>query len=297
LITVKYKNILVIGATSLVGKFLLSRLSQAGYATTALSRGPVPYTIEGADPKIRWVQADILANNDPLPGPGPYDAIISLAPIWVTASFSERASIPVRRLVALSSTSVHTKAASSSLSERELAARLHGGENSIMERCGQLGIKWTILRPTMIHGEGKDGNVASIVRFITRFGFFPVVGDGGGLRAPVHADEVAGAALGAMECDSAQDKAYDISGGQTITYRKMIERIFTALGKKPRIAPIPLWMARGGLRALSFLPPFAHLNPELANRMSMDMAFDHSAATGDFGYDPGPFTPDIGAHG
>ncbi|MDH5637585.1 MAG: NAD-dependent dehydratase [Nitrospinota bacterium] len=291
----KRKNCLVIGATSLVGKFLLPRMVGAGYSITAVSRRLHSHSGMIEDTLIKWVQMDISAAPFSSPDQAGIESVISLAPIWVTGAFAQNLPPSARRLVALSSTSVHTKAASSSAGERALAARLRDGENSVMESCARQGIEWTILRPTMIHGQGLDGNVTAIARFIARFGFFPVVGQGLGLRAPVHSGEVAHAALATLESENAWGKAYDISGGETLTYRMMVERVFEKLGKKPRIVRAPLWMARGGLRALSWLPPFSHLSPELADRMSMDMVFDLSPAKNDFGYNPGPFRPDMDA--
>ncbi|MDH5508908.1 MAG: NAD-dependent dehydratase [Nitrospinota bacterium] len=291
----KRNNCLVVGATSLVGKFLLPRMAGAGYSITAVSRDVQPHSGLTKETSIKWVRLDL--SSDPLSSMGKEDieTVISLAPIWVTATFAQSLPPSARRLVALGSTSVHTKAASPSAGERALAAQLRDAENSVMESCARQGIEWTILRPTMIHGQGLDGNVAAIARFITRFRFFPLVGQGLGLRAPVHAGEVAHAALAALESENAVDKAYDISGGETLTYRMMVERIFEGLGRKPRIARVPLWVARGGLRILSFLPPFGHLNPALADRMSVDMVFDLSPAKIDFEYSPGPFRPDMGA--
>jgi nucleoside-diphosphate-sugar epimerase len=285
-----YNPIAVLGATSLVGASLIPRLDQKGYRVTAVSRKPIPPGDHGG---VLWVQADVSAGAQLAELAG-IKSVISLAPIWVTAAFTANPPSGLERLVALSSTSVIAKAGTASQAEKRIVEKLRDGENFLMESCARLGIKWTILRPTMIHGGGKDGNVAAIARFIAKFRFFPIVGQGLGKRAPVHAADVAAAAALAMEGPAAIGKVYDISGGEVLSYHDMAARIFQAMGKRPRIVNIPTWLARGGVRALSLAPRFSHLNPELVERMIMDIAFDNTPAREDFGYAPGPFVPDMG---
>ena len=88
-----------------------------------------------------------------------------------------------------------------------------------------------------------DRNVTMIARFIRRFGFFPLVGNGKGYRQPVHADDVAAACLMVLNRPITFNRNYNLSGGQTLTFREMVEAIFLALDKKPRIVSIPLILA------------------------------------------------------
>ena len=99
------------------------------------------------------------------------------------------------------------------------------------------GVDWVILRPTLIYGLGQDKNISEIVRLIRRFGFFPLVGQAKGLRQPVHAEDVATACLSALEKTDVVNRAYNLSGGETLSYREMINRVFTALGRRPRLIP------------------------------------------------------------
>lgn len=92
---------------------------------------------------------------------------------------------------------------------------------------------WVILRPTLIYGRGRDRNITVIARFIRRFGFFPVLGRATGLRQPVHAEDVALACHRALEAPAATNRAYNISGGETVTYREMVRRVFLALEGGP----------------------------------------------------------------
>ena len=152
-------------------------------------------------------------------------------------------------------------------------------------------IEWVILRPTLIYGLGRDKNIAEITRFIKKFGFFPLFGKALGLRQPVHAEDVANACISALESPSALNRSYNISGGETITYRKMVSRIFDALGKRPYFIPIPLPLFRLAVTCLRLLPRYGHWSTSMAERMNQDLVFDHTAATEEFCYTARKFFP------
>ncbi|OAD19781.1 NAD-dependent epimerase/dehydratase [Candidatus Thiomargarita nelsonii] len=144
-------------------------------------------------------------------------------------------------------------------------------------------MSWTVLRPTLIYGCGIDKNVTFIAQLIRRFGFFPILGRGTGLRQPVHADDLAAACLQACLSPAAVNKAYNLSGGETLTYRDMVEAIFQQLGKKPRIISIPLPVFKILSRIMTRLPV------AMITRMNQDLCFDHTAAYHDFAYSPRTF--------
>src|SRR4051812_29656337 len=112
------ERVLVLGATSLVGRFLLPRL--AGANVTALSRSPP----EEATPGTTWLAGDLTDPDLPARLPEA-DVVFSLMPIWLIPSvlpvLKEKG---VERLVAFSSTSRFTKQESSEPSERAVARRL-----------------------------------------------------------------------------------------------------------------------------------------------------------------------------
>jgi nucleoside-diphosphate-sugar epimerase len=131
--------------------------------------------------------------------------------------------------------------------------------------------------------------VTEIARFVQRTGFFPILGDGLGKRQPVHAADLAAACLAALGEGRAFDRAYELSGGETLTYRAMVERIFQGLGKKPRIVRVPPHLFKAVVSAARVVPRFRDLSPELVTRMNMDMCFDHADARRDLGFNPRGF--------
>lgn len=279
--------VLVLGATSLIGRFLLPRLESLGANTFALSRKP-PDAGAGA---VQWVRAD-LAGPDLQSALPKAATVFALSPIWaLPAALPALKAKGMRRLVAFSSTSVFTKAGSDDQGERMIARSLADGEAAVTAFCEAHKVAWTILRPTMIYAEGQDKNVTRLARMILRFGVLPLSGQGEGLRQPVHADDLAIGALKTAATPAARGRAYDLPGGETLSYRQMAERIFQALGRPSRIVSAPDWLWRAGFWLARPLLPGA--TAQMGRRMSSDLVFQAAAAEQDLDWRPRPFRPDF----
>ncbi len=266
----------MLGARSFVGRALLPQLEAAGWRPLAVSRGE-PLNHPGGESRERI--ADWIA----------------LCPIWVLPDhFSRLEAAGARRVVALSSTSRFTKRASADASERETAAKLEAAEAALLDWAGRSGVAATILRPTLIYDGIHDRNIVLMKAWIGRWGFFPVVGAAGGLRQPVHVDDVAAACVAALSAAAPRSapepgSAYDLSGAEVLPYRRMVERVFESMGKPPRIVSLPRWLVRAGVPLLRALPRYRHVTAGMFDRMDEDLVFDHSAASQDLGFSPRPF--------
>jgi nucleoside-diphosphate-sugar epimerase len=215
---------------------------------------------------------------------------INLAPIWVLQDyFPLIEQSGARRVIALSSTSRFTKADSSDTREQETAKRLAEAEEAFIAWAQDKGLDWVILRSTLIYGLGRDRNLSELARIIKRFRFFPLLGKALGRRQPVHADDVALACTAALEHPSPLGRSYELSGGEVLTYRQMIERIFLALGMKPRFVTIPLPLFCLAVRMLRLMPRYRGWSGAMAERMNRDLVFDHSEAERDLGFRPRGF--------
>ncbi|MBT9590659.1 MAG: NAD(P)-dependent oxidoreductase, partial [Thiobacillus sp.] len=253
----------VLGATSLVGVCLLPLLTQAGWHVTAYSRRAVSQAGDGVGWRRIGCAPLPLA---PLPvGEGNIPDWICVAPIWVLSGhFALLEAQGARRVVVLSSTSRFTKDDSSDPEEQVVARRLAEAEARVQAWAENRGVEWVILRPTLIYGLGRDKNIAEIARFIRRFGFFPVFGKAEGLRQPIHAADVAGACVAALQAPDAANHAYNISGGEALAYRDMVARVFAALGRPPRLLPVPLPAFRVAVALLRCLPRYRHWSAAMA---------------------------------
>lgn len=279
----------VLGATSLIGEYLLEK-SQADESPQnryiAFSRKMSLSNLDEEGP-VRWI---CLEEPSLLDASLTIERWICLVPIWVLPEyFSLMGRLGVRRVVVLSSTSLFSKLHSVDLSERMVSNQLESGERAVIDWALLSGVEWVILRPTLIYGRGKDRNITAIANFVKRFGFFPVIGPAKGTRQPMHASDVALACQRALDRSNVVNQSYNISGAETLTYREMVERVFTVLGKKKRIVSVPLLFIRVVLPVVRFIPGYRGVTLGMAERMNRDMVFDHANASADFGFEARPF--------
>lgn len=285
------QSIGVLGASSIVGRSVLQQLTSIDNGVIAFSRTPELHADVSPDPNVNWHKFSELANDSNNPT---IESWISLMPIWeLVTLLPQMKTLGLGKLVAMSSTSKFTKSGSDSEKDSQIAEKLERAEKAIGGWCEKNNVEWVILRPTMIYGLGKDVNVSTIVRFIRRFGFFPLLGAASGLRQPVHIEDVAYACVAAIDLDSFPVRSYNISGAEVLSYYEMVTRIFKFLNKKPRIIKLPLFLFKAAI-AMAHVTPvlrkrFSHWTPAMAQRMNQDMAFDHSDATQDFGFNPQKF--------
>jgi len=269
----------VLGATSFLGRRLLAEPFAA--SLHAFTRGPSP------PPARRQGAAWHLLGAGPPPGLAT-PRVITLCPLWaVPAHFPLLDALGCRRLVALSSTSRFTKRAAADPAERALAARLEAAEDAVLGWAADRGAVATLLRPTLVYDGLHDHNVARIAAVIRRCGWFAVVGRAAGLRQPVHAADVAAAAVAALDAPTPRP-AYELSGGETLPYREMVRRVFAWLGRPPRILSVPEAAVRAALPLVARSGRLTSL-ASVGLRMNDDLVFDHAAATADLRFQPRPF--------
>ncbi|NOU09697.1 MAG: NAD-dependent epimerase/dehydratase family protein [Nitrospira sp.] len=279
-------NIGLLGANSLVGECVIQRLRKDGRHTVAFSRHPPDGRTEQ---RVTWLQLPSYS----LPAHPEGSQIkdwLCVAPIWVLPQYFSMIEVcSARRVVALSSTSLFVKHDSSDHGEQDVARRLAEGERALRVWAEAQGVEWVILRPTLIYGGGRDKNLTEIVRLVCRWGFFPLLGEAKGLRQPVHAEDVATACVSALTVPVAANLTYNLSGGETLSYREMVCRVFATLGKLPHLVKVPRWFFRLAMAVLRLSPRYRHWTVEMAERMNRDLVFDHTDAARDLGFSPRPF--------
>ena len=268
-------SLFVLGATGQIGLCLRRRLAAAGRDALFLARRR-PEAAEGA-----WAMLD-LAGKAGFPALPPVG--IATVPIWLLPGRVDAlAAAGVRRLVVFSTTSIFGKAESRSTFERRQIAAAWAAEQALAQ--APFGV--TILRPALVYGAGRDANITAAARFIGRFGFYPLWGRATGLRQPVHADDLAAAALAVADRPDLAGRAFNLGGGETLPYREMIGRIFDALGRPRRLVTVPglPWIAA----AYAGLGGPSTLTADAVRRMGRDLAFDDGSASAAFAYAPRHF--------
>lgn len=273
--------VLVCGASSQIGVFLLPELASANVRVIALSRRPQPPTAG-----VEWLRGTLPKAP---PEAGAAVSICSFAPLDALAAWVDSGAAPrLARVVATSSMSAESKQASPVAAEREVSRRLRDGETALARACERRGVAWTILRPTLIYGAARDRSLTPLARRAARWRVFGLPA-GTGLRQPVHAADVAQAALRALD-GGATGRTIRIGGGECLSAAEMFARVRDSLPVRTLPLRIPTPLLRMGAR----------LSPPLRGpleRLEQDLVADNAELEKLLGVHPRGFSPDRGCWG
>lgn len=274
---------LVFGASGQIGAALLPRLIAAGWQVHALSRGP-----QAAMPGVTWHRGGFGSMPELPTG---VDAIVSCGPLDAFGRWYADTAPDCPRVIAFGSTSVLVKHDSVDPAERDLAARLQGGEDAVFATAVRTGAAATLLRPTLVYGAGRDASLSRIAAIAERLGGFAIPADARGLRQPVHVDDLAAAAIAALHAPASHGRAYALGGGEALPYRQMLARTLACLQPPARLWTVPAPMFRAALAVAHALGRAKGFGPGALARLREDMVFDIAPAIRDLGYAPRPFRP------
>jgi len=277
-------RVILTGASSQIGVFAIPRLVGAGFYVQAISRKGKPGSWPD-HPNVSWLKPDELhkhgENSRFLLSAGPMDVALQIL----------KNHVHIQTAVVFSSSSVHIKTESDNRAEKAQMKDMVAVQSKLRLLADERNIKLLILKPTMIYGCGLDTNISQLAGWIRRFGFMPINGDAEGLRQPVHADDLAAVAVDALNSQAELPAELFLAGGETLSYREMVSRIFVALGKPKRPVRLPQWLFVVLARFIGALKPGLKINTEMVKRQKMDLVFDDGPARKLLGYQPRPFAP------
>jgi nucleoside-diphosphate-sugar epimerase len=271
---------LILGASGIVGRAVL-QCAPGQRRLLAVSRQPP--TAQGGVP---WLSADLF--RDPLVFDGA--EVLCAGPLdGLVAWLARERPAGIRRVVALSSTSVHVKRDSVDPDERALAQRLAASETALAHWCTANGAHWTLLRPTLIYDDHFDGALSRVLALATRLRVIGLPYASDGLRQPVHAADVAAAMWAALARHDTFDRAYDLPGGETLSYREMVRRTLAVAAPGTRLVTLPAFVLRAIAVGGGRLPALRGFQRAVLARMATDLVFDAQAARRDLEFSPRGF--------
>ncbi len=287
--------VLLTGATSQLGVFLIPRLLAAGFRVIALSR-QASGDHAGPDERLGWHHSGSFGIGTAVGESvlqGQVEMMISCGPIEI--AIQAIVLCPrLERVVVFSTSSVFSKASSPDGAENRQIADILAREVQLNALCSERSVALAVFRPTLIYGCGLDRNISLLAACIRRLGWLPLAGQAAGLRQPAHADDLAGLAVNALLAEKPVNLDSPACGGSTLAYRQMVELIFDALDKPRRILNLPPWMMAAPVRLIGLLPRWRDVNRQMVLRQNIDLVFDDSALKEQLGYRPRPFRPSAG---
>jgi len=120
------------------------------------------------------------------------------------------------------------------------------------------GLRWTILRPSVIFGPGDSfaNRFARLMNLLP--GLFPLAMPGARF-APVYVDDVIEAFEHAVQDDSTNGQVYELGGPEILTLREIVQQIARALDRRMLVIGLPQWLSRLQAAVMDFVPgkPFS----------------------------------------
>ena len=283
-------SMLVLGGSGLVGAQVLRQLAAAGVVAEATTRAATPPPALAA--LAQWHAGGMFELHQ---GAGPWPSaatVLSAGPLTSLADWLQRTSpASVQRLVALGSTSERGKRASSDPGERALAQTLHVAEQRVIDWCERHQVAWTLLRPTLIWGQGRDRNLSRLASLARRRRVLPLPAFATGRRQPIRSADVASAMIAAARQPASAGRVLDLPGGEILAYDQMVRRIVAAVAPSTRILTLPSVIVRPGIalaRSCRLLSPsFA----AMLTRMGEDLVYDDGPVRALLAISPDGFNP------
>ncbi len=274
-------KVLVSGGTGLLGQGLLRLLRESGeHEVRCLVRRTSPVERLG---NLELAYGDAGDADSVVRALNRMDAFVHVAGIGYTPQVLEAMRrARVERLVIVSSTSAHSRF------EFRSAPRLVN-EALLVES----GLRWTVVRPSMIYGSELDHNMHKLLRFLDRSPVFPLFGSGENLWQPVYYEDLARGLYAVLKKSGTDGQIYDLPGPKPLTYLKLVRTAAGALGKSTRIVRIPAEPVRRALVLSERIGLPLPVSSEQVLRLREDKAYSYDKAREELGYAPRTFKEGI----
>jgi len=278
-------KIFVTGATGFTGSRVIPLLLKNGFDVRCLYRASSDRSpLNGLD--IEWALGDVSDTTSLTSAMQGADAFVNIASL----GFGHADSIiraaqdaGIKRAVFISTTAIFTQLNASS-------KKVRVGAELAIETSG---LKYTILRPTMIYGGPRDRNMWRLIKFMCLSPIIPIFGDGKYLQQPIYMDDVASAVLGCLQADITIGVSYNIAGKHPLTYNEVIDTLAKAMNKRVWKIHIPSKPVVGLLKLFEKTHIPFPIKAEQVLRLNENKDFSYANAQNDFGFSPRSFDEGI----
>jgi nucleoside-diphosphate-sugar epimerase len=269
-------KVFVTGGTGFTGSHVVPLLLKKGYEVRCLHRPGSDRSIL-PQPTIKWALGDVSDSQALSASMQGTDALVNIASL----GFGHADSIlraakdaGIQRAIFVSTTAIFTQLNPKSKKVR-IAAEL------AIETSG---LRYTILRPTMIYGSPRDRNMWRLIRFMRYSPIIPIFGDGNYLQQPIYVGDVAQAIVNCLCNDQTIGKSYNIAGKVPLTYNQVIDTIARLINRRVWKIHIPSAPVVSLLRFFERIYLPFPIKAEQVLRLNENKDFKYAEAQRHFGF-------------
>lgn len=258
-------TVLITGATGFVGRALSARMAGGPWRPRAAIRsslqadllpsGVEAVTIGSIGPTTDW-QAALdgvdtvihLAAAVPKPGGGDEDGMLDDVNVTGSRRLAKAAATRgVRRLVFLSSIEVNgtsSKGEPFTEADEPNPQTPYGrsklkAERELLQISRETGLEVVIIRPPLIYGPGKLGNLMSFIMSLINRGVPLPLASITNQRSFIYIENLLDAIISCCSSETAAGHVFLVSDGQSISTPELIRMIAVEMNKKPRLVSFP----------------------------------------------------------
>ena len=236
-------NVLVTGASGLVGRRVVARLLDAGRGITVFVR-TVGRLGDLAGERLTVVTGTVSDRAALARAAAGCDAVVHLANASGVVDETEVHAVNVAGtenvLAAARAAGVRRFVFTSTVSATRVRLGPYGGSKRLAEeRVRSAGIPFVILRPSLVYGDGDRGLVAALARRLKSLPIMPVIGDGRIAIDPVHLDDLCAVIEACLVRDDVVGRTYDVLGPERVTLDEFLRRLGGVLGLRRPLVHLP----------------------------------------------------------
>ncbi len=275
-----FVRIAITGVTGFIGRHVATRALQSGHDVTAFSRRPwsgepfVPLADRHFLELPAWPDASVLANVDVVvhlaiapqnADPSVTDAVNRLG---TERLFEMAQRALVGRFIFVSSQSAHDGVSSAYGQSKYAIEKLLADEPDVV-----------IVRPGMVYGDSDDGLMGRATKTAAKLRAFPVIGGKAARAQPIRVNDLADALI-TLATTSEPPRLVSLGDPARPLGEFIRSQAKARFGVSPLAIPVPLGLARLGVRAVSKLhlpSPISEANLDgIAAFAPMDTAADEA---------------------
>jgi uncharacterized protein YbjT (DUF2867 family) len=250
----------VFGGTGFLGRHIVKRLNGDGMAVRVAVRHPQrapDAAASGAGPIVS-IEADVRDETAVANAVAGVDAVVNAVSAYVEkgevtySSVHELGALNVARACKRQGVHrlIHISGISADGASHSKYIRARGRGDLAVQQAFPRAV---ILRPSVMFGH-DDAFLNALAKIVRLTPIIPLIGGGLTRLQPVHVDDVAEAALHALQITDSAGKTYELCGPETHTLRQIVEMVASRLGRRRLYISIPLDVAHSLARFFEHLP-------------------------------------------